>query len=225
MLGEAQLAWAQGLAANFSNRASVNQYVQLITMPPNAVNPFEYVSILVSIILGLGITQLLSAFADLLYRYQQVKFYWPHTLWVIFILFLHIQDWFIMYQLQTMKVWSLPTMMFILAYPVTLFICAKLLLPTSDREEKAEMKKFYFAQFPVLFFFVSLSILLSILFNIFLLARPWAEQSILIVFLLATGFLAAKKTQQEWPHQLLAVLIVLGAIAATVVEKNEWVVK
>ncbi len=120
-------------------------------MPSNPVNPFEYVSILVSIILGLGITQLLSAFSDLLYHYQKVKFYWPHTLWVIFILFLHIQDWFIMYQLQTMKVWSLPTMMFILAYPVTLFICAKLLLPTNELEERSDMKKFYFSQFPLFF--------------------------------------------------------------------------
>lgn len=194
-------------------------------MLPSPVNPFEYVSILVSIILGLGITQLLSAFSDLLYRYQKVKFYWPHTLWVIFILFLHIQDWFIMYQLQTMKVWNLPTMMFVLAYPVTLFICAKLLLPTNETEERLEMKKFYFSQFPVVFFFVSLSILLSILFNVWLLARPVAEQSLLGVFLLATGCLAATKTQREWPHQLLAVLIVLGAVVATIVEENEWVVK
>jgi hypothetical protein len=194
-------------------------------MPPSPVNPFEYVSILVSIILGLGITQLLSAFSDLLYRYQKVKFYWPHTLWVIFILFLHIQDWFIMYQLQTVKVWSLPTMSFILAYPVTLFICAKLLLPTNEMEERSDMKKFYFGQFPVLFFFVALSIVLSILFNILLLARPVAEQGILVVFLLATGYLAGNKTQREWPHQLLAVLIVLGAVVATIVEKNEWVVK
>jgi hypothetical protein len=63
------------------------------------------------------------------------------------------------------------------------------------------------------------------LFNVWLLARPVAEQGILVVFLLATGYLAATKTQREWPHQLLAVLIVLGAIVATIVEENEWVVK
>ena len=54
-------------------------------MHPSNINPFEYVSILISIILGLGITQILSAFTDLLYDYKKVKFYWPHLLWIGFL--------------------------------------------------------------------------------------------------------------------------------------------
>ena len=40
-------------------------------MNNNQISPFEYVSILIYIILGLGITQILSSFSDLLYlRYM-----------------------------------------------------------------------------------------------------------------------------------------------------------
>ena len=109
-------------------------------MLSNQINPFEYVSILVSIILGLGITQILSSFSDLLYHYKTVKFYWPHTTWILFILFLHIQDWFITYQLKDKTVWRLPELLFILLYPVTLFMTAKMLLPTNENEEKANIK-------------------------------------------------------------------------------------
>lgn len=52
-------------------------------MVVNQISAFEYVSILVSIILGLGITQIISSFTDLLYHYKEIKFYWPHTLWVL----------------------------------------------------------------------------------------------------------------------------------------------
>ncbi len=62
----------------------------IIMISSNQISPFEYISILVSIILGLGITQILSAFTDLLYNYKKVKFYWPQLLWVLFILFLQI---------------------------------------------------------------------------------------------------------------------------------------
>ncbi len=138
----------------------------------NSINPFEYVSILISIILGLGITQILSSFSDLLYHHKKVKFYSPHTLWVLFVLFLHIQDWFVTYQIKDKAAWSLPELVFILLYPITLFVAAKMLLPTNEEEERFDMKVFYFSQFPMIFLLISISILLSILFNIFFLKHP-----------------------------------------------------
>lgn len=117
----------------------------------NPINPFEYVSMLISLILGLGITQLLSALTDLLYHYNKVKFYWPHSLWIVFIIFLHIQDWFITFQLKDKWVWNLPELFFVLLYPVALFAVAKLLLPTNESEEKNNMKVFYKNRFRLSF--------------------------------------------------------------------------
>ena len=104
-------------------------------MNTNQISPFEYVSILVSIILGLGITQILSSFSDLLYNHKKVKFYLPHSIWVIFVLFLHIQDWFVTYQLKDKMIWELPELVFILLYPIMLFMAAKMLIPTNNDEE------------------------------------------------------------------------------------------
>ena len=62
-------------------------------MVSNPINPFEYVSILISIILGLGITQILSSFSDLIYHHKKGKIL-PATHHLdSFFLFLHIQDW------------------------------------------------------------------------------------------------------------------------------------
>ncbi len=59
------------------------------------ISAFEYVTVLISIILGLGITQILTGIADLFQKSDRVKFYWPHILWVLFVLILHIQEWWV----------------------------------------------------------------------------------------------------------------------------------
>lgn len=48
------------------------------------ISAFEYVTVLISIVVGLGITEVLSGIADLIKQSKRVKFYWPHLLWVLF---------------------------------------------------------------------------------------------------------------------------------------------
>lgn len=189
------------------------------------IGPFEYVSILISIILGLGIAQILSSFADLLYDIKRVKFYWPHTLWVVFILFLHVQDWFITYMLRTQTEWSLPVLVFILLYPVTLFMCAKILLPTNRSEESFNMKIYYFSQFRLIYLLMAISIILSILFNVLLLNGSWLDQLVLVVFLILVVFIAAKNVQTEWVHQCLIVLVTVASVCAIALEYDSWVIR
>lgn len=191
----------------------------------NQISPFEYISILVALIIGLGITQILSAFTDLLYNYKKVKFYWPHSVWLVFVLFLQIQDWFVFYQLESIKVWTLPLLTFVISYPITLFVCSKMLLPTNELEERIDMKKFYFSQFQIIFLFISISIVLSIAFNLIILKRTFSEQIVLIVFLICTSYLAAKNNTNEVLHKLLAVAIAVSSLIAIYIEDNFWIVK
>ena len=191
----------------------------------NQISPFEYVSILVSLILGLGITQLLGSFSDLLYNHKKITFYGPHSIWVLFILFLHIQDWFITYQLKDLKVWYLPQLVFVLLYPITLFTTAKMLLPSNDKEEQYNMVTFYNSQFPVIFILVSVNIFLSILFNIFLLQQTWAAQLMLVAFLIIMSLFAIFKPVKKSFHFILAIIIAVASVISIIVEKNSWVIK
>lgn len=194
-------------------------------MSGNQISAFEYVSILISIILGLGITQILSALTDLFYHFNKVKFYWPHTLWIFFILFLHIQDWFITYQLKLKSEWNLPELSFVLLYPIMLFAVAKMLLPTNESEEKLDMKLFYHNQYPVIFTMVGISIVISVLFNVFLLKKGLAQQISLILFFITLMFVAVKKAEKEMIHQALALGVFIAAVLSVVIEKNVWVIR
>jgi len=189
------------------------------------INPFEYVSILISIILGLGITQILSAVTDLLYNYKKVRFYWPHTLWIIFVMFLHIQDWFITFQLKDKSIWYLPELLFVLLYPIILFAIAKMLLPSHEKEEGNDMKKFYFSQYPVIFFLIAISTLISILFNILLLKNSVGDQILLICFLVLMLFLSLKRVENELIHKTIIALVTLASVISVIVESEAWVIK
>jgi hypothetical protein len=53
------------------------------------MTPFDYVTGLISIILDLGITQIIIGVADIIHQWERVKLYWPHLLWIVFVFFLH----------------------------------------------------------------------------------------------------------------------------------------
>lgn len=191
----------------------------------NQISSFEYVSILISIILGLGITQILSSFSDLLYNHKKVIFYWPHSLWVVFVLFLHIQDWFITYQLKEKTIWHLSELTFMLLYPIMLFMAAKILLPTNDNEERFDMKKYYFSQFIVFFSIISISILLSISFNLFFLQKSIGQQSLLILFFIILISISLTKIVNEVVHRVLAFGLLITAILSVILEQDVWIIK
>lgn len=194
-------------------------------MNMNQISPFEYVSILISIILGLGITQILSSFSDLLYHHKKIKFYLPHSIWIAFVLFLHIQDWFITYELRGKTSWKLPELLFVLLYPITLFTAAKMLLPTNDEEERLNMKVFYYSQFPIIFLLIGISILLSVLFNVFFLNGNILEQLPLLLFLGLTMYFSIKKIQNEIIHKIFAFVIFVAVILSVFLEQNVWIIK
>jgi hypothetical protein len=191
----------------------------------SAISPFEYVTILVSIILGLGITKILSSLAELLYDFKKVRFFWVHTIWVILILYIHVQEWFILYELKGYPAWKLPVFLFILIYPITLFLAASMLFPVIDKNEEVDLKTFFSNNYKPLYFLFLICIVLSLIFNLWLLDVVFKQQVFLIVLLLITSFLLLQKKLTVRIHQAFAVLLLFFAIASIVVEQNTWTIK
>jgi hypothetical protein len=191
----------------------------------SAISPFEYVTILVSIILGLGITKILSSLAELLYDFKKVRFFWVHTIWVILILYIHVQEWFILYELKGYPAWKLPVFLFILIYPITLFLAASMLFPVIDKNEEVDLKTFFSNNYKPLYFLFLICIVLSLIFNLWLLDVSFKQQVFLIVLLLITSFLLLQKKLTVRIHQAFAVLLLFFAIASIVVEQNTWTIK
>jgi hypothetical protein len=186
------------------------------------MTPFEYVSVLISIVLGLGITQIVSGLADIIHQWNRVKLYWPHLMWIVFVFFLHIQEWWVLYDLRTLGEWKLPTFLFIILYPINLFILARILFPSAG-SDPGDFKKFYFENFRKFFVWAVILIALSMADNLLLNGYSWMDQPVHIFLLIALPYFIFKNFRQEWLHKL-AVILLTGLLIASLL-LVEWTLK
>jgi hypothetical protein len=188
------------------------------------MTPFEYVVVLISIILGLGITQIMTGIADLVHQWEKVKLYWPHSLWVALVFIMHVQEWWITYELkQAFTTWRLPTFLFFTLYPVNLFILARILFPYTPSDGPVDLKVFYFANFRKFFLVFMILIVLSIISNVAIYGLT-ADQLILVALFLITGWIALRNMHNETVHKIIAVGLLLVLIAVVVINWDTWLI-
>ena len=87
---------------------------------------FEYLMVMVSIILGLGVTQALRGFGKIA---RSKSNYLPLTLWCVILFYLHIQVWWSLWDLSSVDAWNQLGFAMIIAIPCSLFAATELLMP------------------------------------------------------------------------------------------------
>src|SRR5690348_2390807 len=111
------------------------------------MSPFEYVIVLISIILGLGITTILTGIAEWIKHYRNSTLYLPYLIWIAIVFIMHIHEWWECYTLKSITVWRLPLFLFIIIYPIDLYVLAHLLFP-KQQDESSDSRKFYYERYP-----------------------------------------------------------------------------
>jgi hypothetical protein len=188
------------------------------------ISAFEYVTVFISIILGLGVTQILTGIADLVHQNERVKVYWPHMVWVLLVLILHVQEWYITFELRTFSAWRLPVFLFVLLYPIVLFITARLLFPFGLNEDTIDLKEFYYRNYRKIFLFGAILAMLSILDN--LIMRPYLPEDLIgpsLVFLVLSS-LALFKVASPAVHKVVALFMLTMLTFTIVIQWNKWLI-
>jgi hypothetical protein len=189
------------------------------------MSPFEYIVVLVSIIIGLGITIVLTGIAQLIREEQRVKLFWPYLIWIGLVFVMHIHEWWITYQLKSTMTWKLPVFLFIILYPILLFILANLLFPDSWEKNNRDMKQFYFIIYQKFFGCAILLVVLSVLQNVFLSNLPLSEQFVHLIVLVTLTVMLIKKPKSVLAHTIVAVFLLLLLAGSLIVERNSLLVQ
>ena len=87
---------------------------------------FEYLSVLVSIILSFGIIRLLQGLPVV---FKREGGYVIQGLWVVIVLWLHIHVWWVLWSYSEDVAWSYPRFLILLADPLLLYSMAITLVP------------------------------------------------------------------------------------------------
>lgn len=117
------------------------------------MDAFGYLSVLLSIILGLGIAQILTALGRLIRQRDRVSGYWPVWLWAGNLLLIHVQMWWSMFELRGRSEWTFLEFGMVLMQPVVLYMASAVVLPADDRED-FDLRAHYWRQVPWLFGFL-----------------------------------------------------------------------
>ena len=90
---------------------------------------FPHVRIVMGMVIGLGITRLLTGYAGLIQHPGRAKLSPLHLLWGFSILVELVLFWWWEYELYGVKDWSFGLFAFLIGYAVTLFLLAALIFP------------------------------------------------------------------------------------------------
>jgi hypothetical protein len=83
------------------------------------VDPFGYIIVLTSIVLGLGVARLVGGLGPLMQRREQARAYWVHTLWIVNLLLLTATIWWTAYRWRIAARWIFPLFSWLLLAALT----------------------------------------------------------------------------------------------------------
>lgn len=104
---------------------------------------FEYIGVLVSVIMGLGITHLATGATKLIQHRDEVRFYLPHALWTVNVLIYILLIWWGMFWWSGHEDWVAYEYLFISLYAIVLFFLAAMLYPW-DMDRDIDVQKYFF---------------------------------------------------------------------------------
>jgi hypothetical protein len=107
------------------------------------VSTFEHLSVLISIILGMGVTHLLANVHDLVQARRRVVVYWLPILWSVIIFIGLVQWWWVSFAMHQQEHWNFFYFLFLLLRPVTLYLTAAFVLPRPGRGT-CDLRAYYF---------------------------------------------------------------------------------
>ena len=132
------------------------------------MDAFSYLSVLLSVILGLAVQQILLGYRGLALSRRQVTWYAPPLIWSALILLMVAQHWWASFGLAGRADWSFAVFAAILVQTALFYMMAAIVLPDIPADQPTDLRMHYLREAPVFFGIAILTIAWS-LFRSFML--------------------------------------------------------
>ena len=132
--------------------------VRVVTM-----SLFEFLMVLLSIIIGLGLAEILRGIARHIRNRGSASGYWVHTVAVCLVFVALLQQWWEIWGLQSYSGWSFLGLLMMLTGPIGLFLISYLLFPQPVKG--ASYREHYYGPMRPVWWIAVLTVTLATLFR------------------------------------------------------------
>jgi len=168
---------------------------------------FEFLMVLVSIIVSLGIAEILTGIARLIRCRGSIQGYWVHSIVVTVVFFALLQQWWEIWGLRDAPEWTFHGLLMMLTGPVGLFLIAHLLFP--EPMQGANLREYYYGTMRPVWWLGALTVVLATMFRPLIfgdsLLSPDNATSLLFVF----GFIVLAISKRSILHVILVPIFLL----------------
>jgi hypothetical protein len=109
-----------------------------------AMDEFGYLAVILSIIIGLSVTQLLQGLSNVINARDRVRIYWPAIGWALLLLVIDVQAWWSMFGYRGRHTWTFLQFAILLLETILLYLLAALALPNAFGEAIVDLRVNYF---------------------------------------------------------------------------------
>ena len=104
---------------------------------------FEYIGVLISVIMGLAITHLAVGASKLIQNRESARIYLPHVMWTVNVLLYILMIWWSMFWWSGLEDWSAYQYLGITIYAIVLFLMSAMLYPY-DMDKDIDIEAYFF---------------------------------------------------------------------------------
>ena len=180
------------------------------------MNAFEYVSVMVGVILALAVAHVLNFIATVVSNPERVKGYWLHFLWTALILGLMLHAWLIVWNFHRQLEFPVGQLGMMLFLAALTFIAARVIVPELLPDQRLDLRTHYLQNRVPFFATLSLGWIFPLLGSFVLEGRTLFEPLVLArVVLLGLGLSGLFIKNLAW-HAILGVLcgtVIFGSLA------------
>ena len=105
---------------------------------------YQHVLVVMSIVLGLAVTQLLKGVAQLYRTRKRVRTYWLHWAWTLLLVVFSLLLWWTYWSYRTITDWTFARFVLYLSPAVIFYLLSAIAFPDPD-EDVTDLREFYFA--------------------------------------------------------------------------------
>ena len=171
---------------------------------------FSFVMVLLSIIVGLGVTELLTNVARQIQSRARSQSYWVHSLLVAVVFLALLQQWLESWDQRDVESWSFVVLLLMLSGPIGLYIISHLLYP--KQAEGSDFKAYYFENARMLYLIAAATAVIATLYRPVAFGDTLIDPDNISSLILLSVFLILAAFKRPVIHEILVPLLLTAVL-------------